>query len=372
MGSDRGPLSAWARLSKASARWRRSLHQQHRHGPLRGAGGHGHDLRLAHRVLHLVHRGVETLRQRVEILGIERRDERRPQGEPQPTLVMVGAVLGVAHQVGRVRVATGPLQQRLHALDAHPHLIDQHPEHIGRVGKEPTGQAHANHLHRGSNSAAPTAETGSVTTHERAIRPSDRPAHVATPVSSDSGTDDRGGQHLAGAHRSSDERRGQHDEGRAGLDHEPVDRVQAHQTTTDRAHDRPPAERRAERQRRGRREGHPARYRRGRLHAGGQEEGGYGAHRLLGVVGAVAERQGRRRHPLPRRHDGGDGAAWPGATPGGRVRSATAPRDQAEHHREQEGEERAEHPGRAEAVERRPSSPRTARRPRSRRRPVRR
>ena len=60
-------------------------------------GLQAHHLHLAHEILRRVEHLVEIGRQRVEVLGVERRRERVAQGPPQLALGVVGAVLAVAH-----------------------------------------------------------------------------------------------------------------------------------------------------------------------------------------------------------------------------------------------------------------------------------
>ena len=77
-----------------------------------------HDLRLADRVLGVVEDPVDPARQREEVLGVERRDERVAQRVAQLALGGVGLVLERADGRGRLRVAAGgrPGGERVHPL----------------------------------------------------------------------------------------------------------------------------------------------------------------------------------------------------------------------------------------------------------------
>ena len=130
-----------------------------------------HDLGLPHGVLGLVQGGVEPLRERVEVLGVERGEERGAQRQPQEALELVGAVLGVSDGVGGVGVAVAPPHERVHALDGDLGLLHEHAEHVGRVGQERAGELHGHHL---STVAGHPARGTVTTTASRAGRAAHR------------------------------------------------------------------------------------------------------------------------------------------------------------------------------------------------------
>ena len=66
---------------------------------------HVHDFHLADEVFRRVEYVVEVSRQRVEVLGVEWRRERVPQGPPKFALGVIGAMFAVADGLRRGGVA---------------------------------------------------------------------------------------------------------------------------------------------------------------------------------------------------------------------------------------------------------------------------
>ena len=130
----------------------------------------------------------------------------------------------------------------------------------------------------------------------------DRPVDVVPAPAAAADADDRRGDHLRRGDRAADERGAEDHAGGRPAAGETVDRADAVDPPPDGLHDPPAAEGGPDGQRQGAGELDPRR--RGQLRdpAVGEQQRGHHADRLLRVVGAVAEGEGRRRHPLPGPH----------------------------------------------------------------------
>jgi hypothetical protein len=108
----------------------------------RRIGRRPHPLCLAYRVLHAVEHAVEPARELEDVLRLEGGRERLRERGAKVSLAVVGEVLAVADALGGAFVAVGPGDERVHPLDGHRRLLEQHPKHVRRLWKKPAAVTH--------------------------------------------------------------------------------------------------------------------------------------------------------------------------------------------------------------------------------------
>ena len=315
-----------------------------------GVGSPPQHLGLADDVLGRVHHPVEPAGELEDVLGLERRRERLRERQSQLALAVVGEVLALPDAGRGLLVAGGPFGERVEPVDGRVGLCPKRAEHVGSPRQEPPPRAHARPVQTRPMTAPSTADAGSVASHpnpmvrttaQRTWRQRLRPTPTPTTDEATTCVVDTGAPTI---------RRGEDHDRRGGLAREPVDRVQVEDAPADRADDRPPAHRGAERERRPRGDLDPERHRERVEPASRDEERGRHPHRLLSVVGAVAERERGRHHPLPGAHRPGQAARRP-ADGAANEAGDGRPEHEADDGRDGEGDQDAEDADGMPAVE---------------------
>ena len=90
---------------------------------------------IASAVGDVVEDAVDPAREREQVLGLDGGDERLPERAQQVALGEVALVLGIAHGLGRSRVAARPTRERVHAVDRDRHLAASIPSTSGVSGR---------------------------------------------------------------------------------------------------------------------------------------------------------------------------------------------------------------------------------------------
>ncbi len=85
----------------------------------------GHRLGFGDQVPRIAEDPIDAAREREQVLGLKRSDERGAQRAQEGPLGVVGAVLGFAYRLGGRRVAGGPSVKRIEALEGYGGLLAQ-------------------------------------------------------------------------------------------------------------------------------------------------------------------------------------------------------------------------------------------------------
>ncbi len=227
--------------------------------------------------------------------GSQRSRERGRERGLECALVLVGRVLEIADVAGLRQVSARPGDERVHPLGRVAELLPEHPDHVGRLRKEPALHLHESHLHTTISAAAMSAVPGTVVIQAIPIWvTTDQRMRAPVPAASQPGTDHGRRHDMGGGDRRADDRRPEDRGGRAGLTRERVEGAKVVDPLSDSPHDPPAAEERAGRHREGGGQGRPERRLERRGGAVREEHGGDEPHGLLAVVRTLSDREERR------------------------------------------------------------------------------
>ena len=254
--------------------------------------------------------------------------------------------------VGRGRVAAGPGDERVHALDRDRDLLASMPSTSGVSGKNQRRRSHPSPSTSASVTAPSAAAAGSVSSQAKPIARHDRPAHVVPAPAPGPDADHRGRDDLRRRHRRPRVASGEDHSRRRGLAGEAVDRPRGGRCA------RPTCGRSASRPARCRAVSvapHASLTQSGTVNvsiaAGGEQQRHDHPHRLLCVVRAVAEGERGRHRPLARpdrRRDAPRGARSRRRRAGAATPTRARTRSPARH---RQRDQDAEHADRLPAVE---------------------